>query len=188
MVWQARTSPYGEILKLGTNTIPNPIRLPGQYEDSESGLYYNRFRYYSPQDGGYINRDPIGLLGGDNLYDYPRDPLGWVDPFGLQKDCGLGGGWKPKDINNSKNWNGCEQFARDTQAKIGGDIYTIKPNSSLPGNPTMGKYRGVNTGWYHHDVVVKDGIVFDAFGPKNGVPADEYKKLFEYYDVIDFGF
>ncbi len=86
LVWQARTSPYGEILKLGTNKIPNPIRLPGQYEDKESGLYYNRFRYYSPQDGGYINRDPIGLLGGDNLYDYPRDPLGWADPFGL-KEC-----------------------------------------------------------------------------------------------------
>ncbi len=50
-------------------------------------MYYNRFRYYSPEDGGYINRDPIGLLGGGNLYDYPRNPISWVDPFGLQKDC-----------------------------------------------------------------------------------------------------
>ncbi len=87
LVWQARTSPYGEILKLTHNKVPNPIRLPGQYEDSESGLYYNRFRYYSPQDGGYINRDPIGLLGGFNLYDYPRNPISWVDPFGLAGTC-----------------------------------------------------------------------------------------------------
>lgn len=72
IVWQALTSPYGMLEKLKENKVSNPIRLPGQYADEESGLHYNRFRYYHPQDGCYLNRDPIGLLGGLNLYDYPR--------------------------------------------------------------------------------------------------------------------
>lgn len=83
LVWQARTSPYGKLLKLGKAIIENPIRLPGQYEDKETGLYYNRFRYYHPDDGCYLNKDPIGLLGGFNLYDYPQNPITWFDPLGL---------------------------------------------------------------------------------------------------------
>ncbi|MEI8631813.1 RHS repeat-associated core domain-containing protein [Vibrio sp. PP-XX7] len=84
LVWQALTSPYREILKLKENKIPNPIRLPGQYADEESGLYYNRFRYYHPQDGSYLSKDPIGLLGGINLYDYPRDPVNWGIRWGCK--------------------------------------------------------------------------------------------------------
>ncbi|MFP1787759.1 RHS repeat-associated core domain-containing protein, partial [Lonsdalea quercina] len=57
--------------------------------DSESGLCYNRFRYYDPAGGGYISPDPIGVLGGDNLYAYAPNPLTWIDPLGLAK-CGTG--------------------------------------------------------------------------------------------------
>ncbi|WP_275076822.1 RHS repeat-associated core domain-containing protein [Providencia rettgeri] len=59
------------------------FRFAGQYEDSESGLYYNRFRYYDRDSGQYISPDPIGLLGGLNPYGYVHNPTGWVDPFGL---------------------------------------------------------------------------------------------------------
>ncbi|EFI16444.1 Rhs family protein [Bacteroidetes oral taxon 274 str. F0058] len=38
-----------------------PFRYQGQYEDSETELYYNRFRYYSPDEGMYISQDPIEL-------------------------------------------------------------------------------------------------------------------------------
>ena len=62
-----------------------PFRYQGQYEDSETGLYYNRFRYYSPDEGMYISQDPIGLAGGNpTLYGYVCDPNGWVDVFGLR--------------------------------------------------------------------------------------------------------
>jgi len=51
-------------------------------------LHYNRFRYYDPSCGRFINQDPIGLAGGNNNYLYVPNPTGWVDPFGLvAKDC-----------------------------------------------------------------------------------------------------
>ncbi|WP_164828145.1 RHS repeat-associated core domain-containing protein, partial [Paenibacillus ehimensis] len=54
-----------------------------QYEDEETGLYYNRFRYYSPHEGIYTQQDPIGLEGGIRLYGYISDPNIEVDEFGL---------------------------------------------------------------------------------------------------------
>ncbi|MBW9585331.1 DUF4329 domain-containing protein [Escherichia coli] len=58
-------------------------RLPGQQHDEESGLYYNRHRYYDPLQGRYITQDPMGLKGGWNLYQYPLNPLQQIDPMGL---------------------------------------------------------------------------------------------------------
>ncbi|MCE3602673.1 RHS domain-containing protein [Massilia sp. P8910] len=59
------------------------IRFQGQYADSETGLNYNRFRYYDADVGRFISSDPVGLLGGMNLYQYAANPSGWVDPLGL---------------------------------------------------------------------------------------------------------
>ncbi|ECJ6058973.1 RHS element protein, partial [Salmonella enterica] len=59
------------------------IRLPGQQYDEESGLYYNRYRYYNPGQGRYITQDPIGLKGGWNSYTYPLNPVADIDPLGL---------------------------------------------------------------------------------------------------------
>jgi RHS repeat-associated protein len=61
-----------------------PFGQPGQYEDAETGLCYNRFRYYDSGTGCYISQDPIGLAGNNpTLYAYVSDSNGWVDPFGL---------------------------------------------------------------------------------------------------------
>jgi RHS repeat-associated protein len=60
-----------------------PWRFPGQYEDEETGLYYNRFRYYDPSIGRYISQDPLGLLGGFWLYGYTADPFRFTDALGL---------------------------------------------------------------------------------------------------------
>ncbi|VTP17414.1 putative deoxyribonuclease RhsC [Phytobacter ursingii] len=59
------------------------IRLPGQQYDEETGLHYNRHRYYNPRQGQYITQDPIGLMGGWNGYAYPLDPVSWIDSMGL---------------------------------------------------------------------------------------------------------
>ncbi|MGP9827725.1 RHS repeat-associated core domain-containing protein [Ectopseudomonas khazarica] len=62
-----------------------PIRFQGQYHDEESGLYYNRYRYYAPELGRYVTQDPIGLAGGENFYQYPS-PTTLVDPMGLEPE------------------------------------------------------------------------------------------------------
>ena len=67
--------------------VTQPIRFQGQWHDEESGLYYNRHRYYDPQQGRYISQDPIGLNGGTNLYGYVANPTGMVDPLGLEGEC-----------------------------------------------------------------------------------------------------
>ncbi|CAI0893302.1 Cell wall-associated polypeptide CWBP200 [Serratia entomophila] len=62
-----------------------PLRYAGQYQDDESGLHYNLFRYYEPEVGRFTTQDPIGLRGGLNLYQYAPNPLMWVDPLGLDR-------------------------------------------------------------------------------------------------------
>ena len=63
--------------------VRQPIWFQGQWLDEESGLYYNRYRYYDPTQGRYVTQDPIGLWGGLNGYAYPINPLRRVDPLGL---------------------------------------------------------------------------------------------------------
>ncbi|MDU2940562.1 MAG: RHS repeat-associated core domain-containing protein, partial [Enterobacteriaceae bacterium] len=55
------------------------------WRDAESGLCYNRFRYYEPESGMYLVSDPLGLQGGEQTYRYVPNPLNWIDPFGLNK-------------------------------------------------------------------------------------------------------
>jgi RHS repeat-associated protein len=64
-------------------TLKQPLRLQGQYFDEESGLHYNRYRYYDPGAGCFISQDPIGLLGGQNPYQFAASVLEWIDPLGL---------------------------------------------------------------------------------------------------------
>jgi RHS repeat-associated protein len=68
-----------------------PLRLPGQYFDKETNLHYNYFRDYDPGIGRFVQGDPIGLAGGVNTFAYAvPNPLGTIDPLGLQADPLLG--------------------------------------------------------------------------------------------------
>jgi RHS repeat-associated protein len=84
-VWQFQADIFGQSLPaIGrTETMLCPLRWPGQAEDSDTGLYYNRFRYYDSQLGEYISSDPIGLMGGLATHAYAQDTLVRLDPFGL---------------------------------------------------------------------------------------------------------
>jgi RHS repeat-associated protein len=61
----------------------SPLRYQGQYADEDTGLHYNRHRYYDPATGLYLSPDPIGLDGGLRPYGYGSNPTGWIDPLGL---------------------------------------------------------------------------------------------------------
>ncbi|MFQ0951020.1 RHS repeat domain-containing protein, partial [Escherichia coli] len=95
-VWRpGQTSLWGLALSLPADTgYPDPrgeldpeadpgLLYAGQWQDAESGLCYNRFRYYEPETGMYLVSDPLGLLGGEQTYRYVPNPLGYVDPLGL---------------------------------------------------------------------------------------------------------
>ena len=63
-----------------------PFRLMGQYADQETGLHYNRHRYYNPLTGRFLTTDPIGFAGQWNLFQYAPNAVGFADPYGLT--CG----------------------------------------------------------------------------------------------------
>ena len=66
-----------------TTPLDPQMLFAGQWFDEESGLAYNRFRYYDPETGNYISSDPIGLQGGETPYGYVHNPLSFIDLFGL---------------------------------------------------------------------------------------------------------
>ncbi|EKM0499068.1 RHS repeat protein [Escherichia coli] len=83
--WCAEYDEWGNLLnEENPHQLQQLIRLPGQQYDEESGLYYNRHRYYDPLQGRYITQDPIGLEGGWNQYVYASiHPTYSIDPLGL---------------------------------------------------------------------------------------------------------
>jgi RHS repeat-associated protein len=71
--------PDGDLVEVAFN-----IRFPGQYFDAETGLHYNRFRYYDPSVGRYVSADPVGQHADPNLYTYVlNNPVSLIDPLGL---------------------------------------------------------------------------------------------------------
>ena len=101
-VWEQELDIFGR-KKTGNNKSSFiPFKYQGQYEDVETGLYYNRFRYYEPNTGTYISQDSIGLVGGNpTLYAYVIDTNVWIDEFGLYSDLlgtGMGHHLIPRSV------------------------------------------------------------------------------------------
>ena len=85
LLWYGEYTAWGR-LKKDERIYQNahqPFRLQNQYYDEETGLHYNLMRYYEPEAGRFMNQDPIGLLGGDNLYWFAPSANTWIDPLGL---------------------------------------------------------------------------------------------------------
>jgi RHS repeat-associated protein len=82
-VWRAELEPYGRAAIATSSSLVLNLRFPGHYFDELTGLHYNRFRYYDPRLGRYLQSDPLGIAGGVNLHAYPANPLVKVDVRGL---------------------------------------------------------------------------------------------------------
>ncbi len=90
MAWAGQYKAWGEVREERSAWarqvgLSNPLRFQGQYHDRETGLHYNRYRYYDPGVGRFVSKDPISYAGGLNLHLYAPNLIEWVDPLGPEK-------------------------------------------------------------------------------------------------------
>ncbi|TDB43187.1 RHS repeat-associated core domain-containing protein, partial [Photorhabdus khanii] len=144
LIWAGRLLTWGEAEFWRVLTVNDErnltcnLRFAGQYEDTESGLFYNRHRYYDRETGQYLSTDPLNLSGGFNPYSYVHDPVNWIDPLGLtgcpgaknkkttyegksrrdalrqaKRDAGIPNNQHPFEISRVKLKDGYGDFVRD---------------------------------------------------------------------------
>jgi RHS repeat-associated protein len=83
--WRLSGTPKKYLEQAANEPLHCDLRYQGQIYDRETGLYYNRHRYYDPEICQYLSPDPIGLAGGSRPQAYVHNPLEWVDPLGLER-------------------------------------------------------------------------------------------------------
>ena len=167
-IWKAETSIFGELRNLEGDRSAMPFRYPGQYEDPETGLYYNRFRYYDSKDGQYISQDPIRLKGGmPTFYAYVPNPNLATDALGLsitswnqfQEDfAGTFNNdnqmpWNTPPNNSAdaaEGWDWYKQNNKTTDTPVLGRLDDTSPYKSRSGYQVLDSDRwspGVNKAW-----------------------------------------
>ncbi len=156
LAWSASFKAYGNLAVVHNNDIENNLRFQGQYFDEETGLHYNRFRYYDPECGRFISQDPIGLLGGVNNYQYVPNPTGWVDPLGLS--CkenkytnlkSMDAGYRGEELGFAKEWadfgNPEIEYLETAQQRSDYEVF-VKDKLLVDRNGTLIDSGGSNTG------------------------------------------
>ncbi|NSL88091.1 hypothetical protein ECE50_014685 [Chitinophaga sp. Mgbs1] len=194
--WSATLDIYGNVRQLEGRKDFIPFRYQGQYEDIETGLYYNRYRYYSPEEGMYISQDPTRLFGGRRLYGYVSDTCTKVDVFGLEGTVGKdliisGNATKPasprpgKDIPVDEHgmvksqadveWpEGKSSFDTvENTSKVLSDtqVHKVPADSALPEGLAIkadGKDVGGPRAKGHHTIYPTRDMSFDEFSAKVG--------------------
>ncbi|MGJ0635961.1 RHS repeat-associated core domain-containing protein [Xenorhabdus bovienii] len=182
LVWAQRLTTWGKSERFQVIASNNPdyhvgcdLRFMGQFEDEESGLFYNRFRYYSPETGQYISPDPIGLQGGFNPYSYVHNPTKWVDPYGLAGGVGNKGEPIQKSPSDfARSWQGQGDYPGVDRFR---DITVKKGTILMAGAPGQGSFyttvRAVERSGYSKEGVFKglQVIPHKDFGYRPGMTA-----------------
>ncbi|MBB2494208.1 RHS repeat-associated core domain-containing protein [Aquipseudomonas ullengensis] len=141
ILWSAQYRAYGNVAKLEIADLDNPLRFQGQYFDAETGLHYNRHRYYNPSTGSFLTPDPIKLAGGLNNYRYVPNPTGWVDPLGL---------------------NNCPEVNGNSRGVTDDPLENAAANDGSPNTPTP---EGENGYLYRGDTRKPEVIFEEGFRP-----------------------
>ncbi|GGY74601.1 RHS repeat-associated core domain-containing protein [Pseudoduganella plicata] len=153
IAWSAQYKAWGQAKEAISEAaykagIRNLIRFQGQYFDDETGLHYNRHRFYDPLSSRFVSKDPIGLLGGFNTHTYAPNPIQWIDPLGLTpkkpnsakigcSSCDPCQGRNPAAV--AQSWQGTDPYNgvdnyKNTIVKKGTVFYTLYPHGNAPGN------------------------------------------------------
>ena len=162
-LWRGKFGVWGELLAqeaindadYDNNKPQCNLRFQGQYYDTETGLHYNRHRYYDPQTTQYLSADPMGLAGGLTPQAYVHDPNGWVDPLGLSGDPCETGGDATKSVTVSRG-RFPESAKHIEDAVASGKPNTLTINRGGAAANRRDSLRGVQT---------KPGLDRDEFPP-----------------------
>jgi RHS repeat-associated protein len=136
--------------------VLQPFKFQGQFFDTETSFHYNRFRYYDSDVGMFVSRDPIGLMGGDNVFAYAPNPIGWIDPYGLTRQIlgNYGEKWAMDALRDNSKYlsifsvqntsnNGLDIVAKRADGKY--DIFEVK--TSLCGNFKLSERQATGKGF-----------------------------------------
>lgn len=131
LIWERELDTYGRVKMLkGEEGFCNYL-YQGQMLDSETGLAYNRFRYYNPEEGMYISQDPIRLRGGLKTYAYVSNPTYYVDRLGLA------------EVEHFTNFDAARERAFEL-ARGGNPNVTFTPTKVDPVTGTEVEFKGSN--------------------------------------------
>jgi RHS repeat-associated protein len=144
------------------------LRFQGQYYDQETGLHYNTFRFFDPDVGRFTQGDPIGLAGGNNLYQYAPNPIGWLDPWGLCINANKATGKAHGDAvtANAQSKNGA--------ANVRNEVY-IRP---ILDNGKLANYRIRADNTVHANNSMKPSQILEAKGSATAPFTKNQKKGF----------
>ncbi len=188
LVWAGYQAGFGENRGDISNSgayFEQPLRLPGQYYDEETGLHYNLFRYYAPECGRFVSQDPIGLLGGLNLYAYAPNPLSWIDPLGLTP-CANGGNAKKHGGTGHNNF--IDNLIADARSQGATNIRKNQWQVDVNGN-VVGKNRPdvqFDLNGKHYNIEV-DTTIKGSVGHQNTIPTLDPNSRNTFWLIDDLG-
>ena len=188
VAWAGQYKAWGEVREERSewakqHGLSNPIRFQGQYHDHETGLHYNRYRYYDPRAGRFLNQDPISYIGGFNLFVYAPNPVEWIDPLGLwkgqprQANGQFGAGKDPSKPCPCKTEGTHGNSLNSSKPTIGYTLRDLESDEIMKyGETTMGKRR------YTRDYLKENNVYMleEADGTKREMHSWQHERILEY--------